>query len=79
MDRNKKGLFVQWMQKEMMHKETNNKTTNVIEVIKREYLFNNGEYVEYFWVRMLKEVLLMFAVKKGRGGCPNIHMFSPPF
>ena len=68
-DINKKGLFVHWTSQAMMPKGTNNKIVNVIKMKEREYLFKNGEYVEYSQVKMLKEVLCMFVTDMGRGGC----------
>ena len=54
----------------MMSKEEDSKPMNSHKINKREELHKSGEDADNFLFRTLKEMLLMFALEMGRGGCP---------
>ena len=63
----------------MMPKKEDSKTMNVIKENKREQTSEKEVDVEHFSVKMLKEMLWIFIVEMGRGGCPICTYFSPMF
>ena len=56
-----------------------NEIMNVLGVTKKEEMFKSGVDVEHCWVRMLKEMMWIFATEMGREGCPICTCFSLPF
>ena len=79
--RDKNGLFGQFIQRaiKMMPKKEDSKTVNVIEVNEKKEMFEREADAKHFWVRMLKEMLWVFAIEMGREGCPICTCFSPMF
>ena len=79
--REKNDLFVQLVQWiiNMMSKEEDGKVLNAHKMIKEEELFKSEKYAEHLWVRMLKDMLCMFAGGVGRGGFPIFTCFPYSF
>ena len=57
-----------------MPKEVNRKIVDFIEMKENEELLKG---MEHFWVKMLKEMLWIFATEMGKGGCPIFPYLSP--
>ena len=62
----------------VMPKEDNG-IVNVFGVTEKAKMFKSEVDAEHCWVRMLKEMLWIFVVEMGRGGCLVYTCFSPPF